>query len=41
VGTYRVTFMPPEGDEGLAPVKGALVVRLHTEMQLLSAGPGG
>jgi hypothetical protein len=41
VGTYRVTFMPPEGDEGLAPVKGALVVRLHTEMRLLSAGPGG
>lgn len=37
VGTYRVTFLPPEGEEGLAPVRGALVVRLHTEMQLLSA----
>jgi hypothetical protein len=38
VGTYRVTFMPPEGEEGVAPVHGALVVRLHTDMQLLSAG---
>ena len=38
VGTYQVTFMPPEGEEGVAPVHGALVVRLHTDMQLLSAG---
>ena len=40
VGTYRVTFSPPEGEETLAPVRGALRVRLHLEMQLLSAtGP--
>jgi hypothetical protein len=38
VGTYRVTFLPPAGEEGLAPVRGALVVRLHLEMDLLS-GP--
>ena len=37
VGTYRVTFTPPEEEEGLAPVRGALRVRLHLEMQLLSA----
>lgn len=37
VGTYRVTFTPPEGEAGLAPVRGALRVRLHLEMQLLSA----
>ena len=37
VGTYRVTFTPPEEEEGLAPVQGALRVRLHLEMQLLSA----
>jgi hypothetical protein len=36
VGTYRVTFTPPEEEE-LAPVRGALRVRLHLEMQLLSA----
>ena len=36
-GTYRVTFTPPEGEAGLAPVRGALRVRLHLEMQLLSA----
>lgn len=37
VGTYRITFTPPAGDEGLAPVRGALRVRLHLDMQLLSA----
>lgn len=37
VGSYRVTFSPPGGEVGLAPVEGSLVVRLHTEMQLLSA----
>ena len=37
VGTYRVTFTPPGIEEGLAPVRGSLVVRLHLEMQLLSA----
>lgn len=37
VGTYRVTFTPPEGEEGLAPVRGALRVRLHLDMELLSA----
>jgi hypothetical protein len=35
VGTYRVTFRPPEGELGVTPVEGALVVRLHTEMELL------
>jgi hypothetical protein len=38
VGTYDVTFRPPGGEPGVAPVAGSLVVRLHTEMQLLSAG---
>ena len=37
VGTYRVTFTPPEEEEGLAPVRGSLRVRLRLEMQLLSA----
>ena len=40
VGNYRVTFTPPAGEEGLAAVRGALRVRLHLEMQLLSATPG-
>lgn len=35
VGRYRVTFRPPEGEEPVAPVEGALVVRLHTVMDLL------
>jgi hypothetical protein len=35
VGTYRVTFHPPEGELGVAPIEGALVVRLHTEMELV------
>ena len=37
VGSYRVTFTPPGGEVGLAPVEAGLVVRLHTEMELLSA----
>ncbi len=41
VGSYRVTFTPPGGEVGLQPVEGALVVRLHTEMELLSEGPSG
>lgn len=40
VGSYRVTFTAPGGEVGLAPVEAGLVVRLHTEMRLLSAGPG-
>jgi hypothetical protein len=36
VGSYQVTFRPPGGEVG-APVEGSLVVRMHTEMQLLSA----
>jgi hypothetical protein len=38
VGTYQVTFRPPGGEPGVAPVAGSLVVRLHTEMELVSAG---
>ncbi|HEX2025796.1 MAG TPA: hypothetical protein VHH92_05335 [Actinomycetota bacterium] len=38
VGTYDVTFYPAGGEPGLAPVRGSLIVRLHTEMQLVSAG---
>jgi hypothetical protein len=38
VGTYDVTFHPAGGEPGLAPVQGSLIVRLHTDMQLLSAG---
>jgi hypothetical protein len=38
VGTYDVTFRPPSGEPGVAPVAGSLVVRLHTEMQLVSVG---
>ena len=37
VGSYRVTFTPPGGEVGLSPVEAGLVVRLHTEMRLLSA----
>jgi hypothetical protein len=40
VGRYRVTFRPPGGEAGLAPVQGALDVRLHTELQLLGGGEG-
>lgn len=35
VGRYRVTFLPPGDEDPVAPVEGALVVRLHTEMELL------
>lgn len=35
VGRYRVTFRPPEDRPDAAPVEGSLVVRLHTEMELL------
>jgi hypothetical protein len=38
VGSYRVTFTSPGGEVGLAPVEAGLVVRLHTEMRLLSEG---
>jgi hypothetical protein len=38
VGSYDLTFHPAAGEPGVAPVHGSLVVRLHTEMQLLSAG---
>jgi hypothetical protein len=38
VGTYDVTFHPAAGEPGVAPVRASLVVRLHTDMQLLSAG---
>jgi hypothetical protein len=37
VGTYRVTFRPPEGELGVTPVEGRLVVRLHTRMELIRA----
>jgi hypothetical protein len=35
VGQYRVTFRPPGGEAGLAPVAGALTVYLHTELELI------
>lgn len=38
VGSYKVTFTAPGGETGLSPVEAGLVVRLHTEMRLLSAG---
>jgi hypothetical protein len=38
VGRYRVTFRPPGGEAGLAPVQGALEVRLHTELDLIPIG---
>ena len=38
VGTYRLVFRPPGGETtGVTPVRGALRVRLHTEMRLLAA----
>ena len=40
VGSYQVAFSPPGDQIGLQPVEGSLVVRLHTEMQLISAGGG-
>jgi hypothetical protein len=36
VGSYRVTFRPPGGEDVLEPVRGSLDVRLHTEMRLVS-----
>ncbi|MGH2710564.1 MAG: hypothetical protein ACRDH9_05095 [Actinomycetota bacterium] len=41
VGSYLVTFTSPGGEVGLAPVEAGLVVRLHTEMNLVSEGPAG
>jgi len=38
VGRYLVTFRPPGGEAGLAPVQGALEVRLHTELELIPIG---
>ena len=38
VGTYRVTFRPPEGELGVTPVEGSLLVRLHTRMELVRSG---
>ena len=40
VGSYRVAFTPPGEAAGIDPVEGSLVVRLHTEMELLSATGG-
>jgi hypothetical protein len=37
VGRYLVTFRPPGGEAGLAPVQGALDVNLHTELELIPA----
>ena len=38
VGSYRLVFRPPgEASAGVAPVQGALRVRLHTDMRLLAA----
>lgn len=39
VGSYQVTFTPPGGEVGLAPVEGTLVVRLHSELRLISDLP--
>lgn len=36
VGSYRVTFRPPGGEDVLEPVRGSLDVRLHTELSLVS-----
>ncbi len=35
VGRYGIRFRPPEGKPDTAPVEGSLVVRLHTEMELV------
>jgi hypothetical protein len=37
VGNYDLIFRPPAGEPGVAPVQGSLVVRLHTEIQLISS----
>jgi hypothetical protein len=39
VGSYQVTFTPPGGEVELTPVSATLVVRLHSELRLVSAGP--
>jgi hypothetical protein len=36
VGSYRVAFSPPGEEAALAPVEASLVVRLHSELRLLS-----
>lgn len=41
LGSYRVTFTPPAPDVELAPVQASLVVRLHSELRLLSAEAAG
>jgi hypothetical protein len=38
VGSYDVTFRPPENETGLQPVEGSLVVELHTVMELIASG---
>jgi hypothetical protein len=40
VGTYGVTFRPPEGELETVPVEGSLVVRLHSEMRLTGGTDG-
>ena len=35
VGRYRVLFRPPGEEVGVAPVRGRIQVRLHTEMRLV------
>lgn len=41
VGRYRVSFSPPRAEGEIAPVAGRLVVRLHTELELIAGGPEG
>jgi hypothetical protein len=41
VGTYSVTFRPPEGELDVTPVQGSLVVSLHTEMSLVRRSSEG
>ncbi|MDQ4005564.1 MAG: hypothetical protein M3135_04585 [Actinomycetota bacterium] len=36
VGSYKVAFTPPGGEAELTPVAATLVVRLHSELRLLS-----
>ena len=39
VGSYDVAFTPAEQDVEVVPVQASLVVRLHSELRLLSADP--
>ena len=39
VGSYDVTFSPAEQEVEVVPVQASLVVRLHSELRLLSADP--